>query len=42
MNILFKNIFFVGFKVYEISRVSVFGHGPYSIIFSYLRVFKGI
>ena len=30
MNIVFINIFFVGFMVSEIQRVSVFGHCPYS------------
>ena len=30
MNILFINIFFVGFIVSEIPRMSVFGHCPYS------------
>ena len=33
MNILFINIFFVGFMVSEIPRVSVFGYFPlYNII----------
>ena len=35
MNILFIKHFFVGFMVYEIPRVSVFGHCPYSVIFPY-------
>ena len=35
MNILFINIFFVGFMVSEIPRVSVFGHCPYSVTFPY-------
>ena len=33
MNILFINIFVVGFTVYEIPRVSVVGHCPYSVTF---------
>ena len=36
MNILFINIFFVGFMVSEIPRVSVFGHCPYSVTFPYI------
>ena len=36
MNILFITIFFVGFIVSEIPRVSVFGHCPYSVTFPYL------
>ena len=35
MNILFITIFFVGFMVSEIPRVSVFGHCPYSVTFPY-------
>ena len=35
MNILFINIFFVGFMVSEIPRVSVFGYCPYSVTFPY-------
>ena len=35
MNILFITIFFVGFMVSEIPRVSVFGHCPYSVTFRY-------
>ena len=31
MNILLIKIFFVGFMVSEIPRVSVFGHCPYSV-----------
>ena len=31
MNILFSKHFFVGFMVSEILRVSVFGHGKYSV-----------
>ena len=31
MNILFNNIFFVGFMVSEIPRVSVFGYFPLSM-----------
>ena len=31
MNIFFINIFFVGFMVSEIPRVSVFGHCPYTV-----------
>ena len=30
------NIFFVEFMVYEIQRVSVFGHCPYSVTFPYM------
>ena len=29
------NIFFVGFMVSEIKKVSVFGHSPYSFTFHY-------
>ena len=36
MNILLDNIFFVGFIVSEIPRVSVFGHITYSVTFPYL------
>ena len=36
MNILFIKHFFVGFMVSEISRVSVFGHCPYSVTFPYI------
>ena len=39
MNILFINIFFVGFMVSEISRVAVFGHGPYSVTFPYYNIY---
>ena len=35
MNILLINIFFVEFMVYEIPRVSIFGHCPYSVTFPY-------
>ena len=38
MNILFINIFFVGFMVSEIPRVSVFGHCPYSVTFPYIHI----
>ena len=38
MNILFIKIFFVGFMVSEIPRVSVFGHCPYSVTFRYLGI----
>ena len=31
MNILLIKSFLVGFMVYEIPRVSVFGHCPYSV-----------
>ena len=37
MNILFNTNFFVGFMVFEIPRVSVFGHCPYSVTFPYMR-----
>ena len=33
MNILLITIFFVGFMVSEIPRVSVFGHCPYYVTF---------
>ena len=33
MNIVFITYFFVGFMVFEIPTVSVFGHCPYSVIF---------
>ena len=36
MNILFIKPFFVGFMVSEIPRVSVFGHCPYSVTFTYI------
>ena len=36
MNIVFIKHFCVGFMVSEIHRVSVFGHCPYSVTFSYL------
>ena len=37
MNILFiKNVVVVGFMVFEIQRVSVFGHYPYSVTFPYI------
>ena len=39
MNILFINIFFVGFMVSEIPRVSVFGHCPYSVTFPYIYIY---
>ena len=35
MNILLIKYFFVGFMVFEIPRVSVFGHFPYSVTFPY-------
>ena len=35
INILFIKLFFVGFMVSEIPRVSVFGHCPYSVTFPY-------
>ena len=35
MNILFITIFFVGFMVSDIPRVSVFAHCPYSVTFPY-------
>ena len=37
MNILFIIIFFVGFMVSEIPRVSVFENCPYSVTFPYRR-----
>ena len=40
MNILLIKHFFVGFMVSEISRVSVFGHCPYSVTFSYIYSMK--
>ena len=36
MNILFINIFCVGFMVSEIPRVAVFEHCPYSVTFPYI------
>ena len=36
MNILFIKFFFVGFMVFEIPRVYVFGHWPYSVTFLYI------
>ena len=38
MNILFIKHFFIGCMVYEIPRVSVFGHCPYSVTLPYLDV----
>ena len=38
MNILFITIFFVGFIVSEIPRVSVFGHCLYSVTFPYIYI----
>ena len=38
MNILLITIFFVGFIVSEIPRVSIFGHCPYSVIFPYIII----
>ena len=38
MNILFINIFFVGFVDSEIPRVFVFGQCPYSVIVPYIEV----
>ena len=35
MNILLITIFFVGFMVSRIPRVSVFGHCSYSVTFAY-------
>ena len=35
MNILFIKHFFVDFMICEIQRMSVFGHYPYSVTFSY-------
>ena len=35
MNIFFITIFFVGFMVSEILRVSLFGHCPYPVTFLY-------
>ena len=39
MNILFITIFFVGFMVSEIPRVSVFGNCPFSVTFPYYYIF---
>ena len=36
MNIVLIIYFLVGFMVYEIPRVSVFGHSPYSVTFPYM------
>ena len=38
MNILFIKHFFVGCMVYEIPRVSVFRHCPYSVTFPYIYI----
>ena len=38
MKIVFINIFFVGFMVSEIPKVSVFGHYPYSVTFYFYFV----
>ena len=40
MNILFIKHFFVGFMVSDISRVSVFGHCPYSVTFPYIYIYS--
>ena len=37
MNILFINNFFVGFMVFEIQRVSVFGYFPLYIYLYYIN-----
>ena len=37
MNILFITIFFVGFMVSEIPRLTVFGHCPCSVTFPYIE-----
>ena len=42
MNILFIIIFFVGVMVSEIPRVSVFGHCPYSVTFTYIVCIRTI
>ena len=36
MNILFNTYLCIGFMVYEIPRVSLFGHCPYSVTFPYI------
>ena len=36
MNMLFIKHFLEGFMVSEIPRVSIFGHCPYSVTFSYI------
>ena len=38
MNNLFITIFFVGFMVSEIQKVSVFGNCPYSVTFPYIPI----
>ena len=38
MNILYITLFFVGFMISEIARVSVFGNSPYSGTFR-IRIF---
>ena len=40
MNMLLIKTIFVGFMVYEIPRVSVFGHCPYSVTLLYYDFFK--
>ena len=40
MNILLIKHFFVGFMVYEIYRVSVFGHSPYSVTFPHHTLYS--
>ena len=40
MNILLIKHFFVGFMVSEITRVSVFGHCPYSVTFPYMKILE--
>ena len=42
MNILFNKHFLIGFMVSEISRVSVFGHCPYSVTFPLLIFMENI
>ena len=40
MNILLIKHFIVGFIVFEIRRVSVFGHCPYSVTFPYIGCYS--
>ena len=38
MNILYIKNVCVGFMVFEIPRVSIFGHYPYSVTFPYVPI----
>ena len=40
MNILFIKYFFIGFMVYEVPSVSIFGHCPYSVTFPLIKYYN--